>query len=183
MKTPWLDFVSIKFCFHSKIANRIAKSIGTANVEQLFQIEQLVQHDAATRSKCQFYLIASTRRLRAPPNSCSCLKCLIWSTRLGIAAQIFYMAPSRQWPTVDGINKCSFFIYKEKIKLNIQRKDLRQFTRVSNRDESNCSNGGESECPPIVDKSTIECPQIESLCIWLVYLRLRLPECYPNWRV
>jgi hypothetical protein len=34
-----------------------------------------------------------------------------------------------------------------------------QFTMVSSRDESNCLNG-ESECPPIVDKSTIECPQI-----------------------
>ncbi len=60
---------------------------------------------------------------------------------------------------------------------------LRQFTRVSSHDESNCSNGGESECPPTTDKSTIECPQIEALCLWLVYLRLRLPECHPNWRV
>ena len=49
---------------------------------------------------------------------------------------------------------------------------FRQFTTVSSRDESNCSNG-ESECPPIVDKSTIECPQIGALCIWLVYLRSR----------
>ena len=45
-----------------------------------------------------------------------------------------------------------------------------EFTRVSSHDESNCLSG-ESECPPIVDKSTIECPQIGALCIWLVYLR------------
>jgi hypothetical protein len=55
---------------------------------------------------------------------------------------------------------------------------FRQFTRVSNRDESNCSNE-ESECPPIIEKSTIECPQIEVLYTWLVYLRFDLPTCHP----
>ena len=63
---------------------------------------------------------------------------------------------------------------------DIQRKFsfFRQFTTVSNRDESCCSNV-ENECPPIVDKSTIECPQIEVLYTWLAYLRFDLPTCRP----
>ncbi len=53
-----------------------------------------------------------------------------------------------------------------------------QFTKVLNRDESNCLNV-ESECPPITDKSTIECPQIEVLYIYIVFLRFDLPTCRP----
>ena len=52
------------------------------------------------------------------------------------------------------------------------------FTKVSNCDESNCLNE-ENECPPIIDKSTIECPQIEVLYTWLVYLRFDLLKCHP----
>ena len=108
-------------------------------------------------SKWKFYLIASLRRLRAPN--------LLHGPQ--VANDQLLMGQINVPFLMREVFKEEFFYF------------FRQFTRVSNRDESNCSNGGESECPPIVDKSTIECPQIEALCLWLVYLRLRLPTCRP----
>jgi len=177
----WLDFASIKLCFLSNNCEQNRQSL--SGLRMLNNFSKL--NSSYTRCS-QFYLIASTRRLRAP-NSLFVpeMSDLIYST-WELPPKSFTWAPSRQWPTVDGTNKCSFFIYERKWNKIFKEKFylfFRQFTTVSNRDESNCSNSGESECPPIVDKSTIECPQIEALCLWLVYLRLRLPECHPNWRV
>ena len=52
------------------------------------------------------------------------------------------------------------------------------FTKASNLDELICLNE-ENESPPTIDKSMIECPQIEVLYSLLVYLRLHLPKCHP----
>ena len=125
-------FVSIKLCFlleNSRIES--PKSIGTANVEQLFQIEQLVPHEMQPRDpNGQFYLIASTRRLRAPNSLFGPWNVWFDLLDLGIAAKIFYMAPSRQWPTVDGINKCSFFIYERKWNKIFEKKSSLFFSSI-----------------------------------------------------
>ena len=101
----WLDFASIKFCFHSKIANRIAKVYRDCECWTTFP-NWTARTRCSQSSKCQFYLIASTRRLRAP-NSCSCqMSDSIYST-LHCRPNLLH-GPSRQWPTVDRTKKCSF---------------------------------------------------------------------------
>ncbi len=71
---------------------------------------------------------------------------------------------------------------KRCMSMNRLKKDIKkviiQFTKVSNLDESDCLYE-ENECPPIIDKSTIERPQSEVLYLLLVYLRFDLPKCHP----
>ena len=71
--------------------------------------------------------------------------------------------------------------FKFKI-LKISLKIFFQLTKASSRDESNCSNE-ENECPPIIDRSTIERPQIEVLYKLIVFLRFDLPKCHPFWSI